>query len=40
MTVGYDTFMKQYHAIGSEKADGYSRNAFIGLTSQEKEEVF
>lgn len=32
--------MKQYHAIGSEKANGYSRDAFIGLTPQEKEEVF
>ena len=40
MTVAYDTFMKQYHATGSEKADGYSRDAFIGLTAQEKDEVF
>ena len=40
MTVAYDKFMKQYHATGSEKADGYSRDAFVGLASQEKEEVF
>lgn len=40
MTVAYDKFLKQYHATGSEKADGYSRDAFIGLTPQEKEEVF
>jgi hypothetical protein len=40
MTVAYDTFMKQYHATGSEKADGYSRAAFVGLTPEEKEEVF
>lgn len=41
MTTGaFDKFMKQYHATGSEKADGYSRDVFIGLTPQEKEEVF
>lgn len=40
MSIAYDTFMKQYHATGSEKADGYSRSAFIGLTPSEKEEVF
>ncbi|RYZ83122.1 MAG: hypothetical protein EOP06_20500 [Proteobacteria bacterium] len=32
--------MKQYHATGSEKADGYSPDAFIGLAPEEKEEVF
>lgn len=40
MTAAYDIFMKQYRATGSKKADGYSRDAFIGLTSEEKEEVF
>lgn len=40
MTIAYETFMKQYHATGSEKADGYSRDAFIGLAPEEKEEVF
>lgn len=40
MTAAYDMFMKQYHATGSEKADGYSREAFIGLTPHERDEVF
>ncbi len=40
MTVAYDKFMKQYHATGSEKADGYSHDAFLGLAPQEKEDVF
>ncbi|MFK3737197.1 hypothetical protein [Massilia sp. TN1-12] len=40
MSIAYETFMKQYHATGSEKANGYSRNAFIGLAPEEKEEVF
>jgi len=40
MTAAFDTFLKQYHATGSEKADGYSRDAFTGLTPQEQEEVF
>jgi hypothetical protein len=36
----YMTFMDQYHTTGSEKADGYSHDAFIGLAPHEKEEVF
>jgi hypothetical protein len=40
MTIAYDTFMRQYHATGSEKTDGYSRDAFTGLAPDEKEEVF
>ena len=40
MTLAFDTFMKQYQMTGSEKADGYSRDAFIGLDEHEKEEVF
>lgn len=40
MTVAFDIFMREHHATGSEKADGYSRNAFIGLSPQEKEQVF
>lgn len=40
MTRAFDTFLLQYHATGSEKADGYSRDAFIGLDEGEKVEVF
>lgn len=40
MTAAYNEFMRQYQATGSEKADGYSRDAFIGLDPQEKQEVF
>jgi len=40
MTIAFNEFMRQYKMTGSEKADGYSRDAFIGLTQQEKEEVF
>lgn len=32
--------MKQYRRTGSEKADGYSRDAFDGLDDREKVEVF
>lgn len=32
--------MRQHRLTGSEKADGYSRNAFIGLDEHEKETVF
>lgn len=34
------TFKTQSMMTGSEKADGYSRDAFIGLTENEKETVF
>ncbi len=40
MTRAFDTFLRQYRATGSEKADGYSRDAFIGLAEGEKVEVF
>jgi len=40
MTAAFDRFMRQYKMTGSEKADGYSRDAFVGLDQQEKEEVF
>lgn len=40
MTTAFDTFMKQHDKTGSEKADGYSRDAFIGLEGTEKEIVF
>ncbi len=40
MTAAFNEFMRQYKMTGSEKADGYSKNAFIGLDEREKEEVF
>jgi hypothetical protein len=40
MTKAFHEFMRQYKMTGSEKADGYSRAAFIGLDEREKEEVF
>lgn len=40
MTAAFDTFMAQYKQTGSEKADGYTRDAFEGLTDSEKETVF
>lgn len=40
MTRAYENFLRQYQAIGSEKADGYSRDVFEGLELQEKADVF
>lgn len=40
MTLAFETFMKQHNSVGSEKADGYGRNAFVGLDAHEKEVVF
>lgn len=40
MTAAFDTFMAQYRMTGSEKADGYTRDAFDGLTEAESETVF
>lgn len=40
MTLAFDTFMKQHNMTGSEKADGYSKDSFVGLESHEKETVF
>lgn len=40
MTVAFENFMKQYKATGSEKADGYSRDVFVGLDVNEKVTVF
>lgn len=39
MTQAFDTFMRQYKMTGREKADGYTRDAFIGLTPNEKDIV-
>lgn len=40
MTEAFSEFMRQYKMTGSEKADGYSKNVFLGLEPSEKEEVF
>lgn len=40
MTDTFKEFMRQYKMTGSEKADGYSQSAFVGLDESEKEEVF
>ncbi|WP_374584547.1 hypothetical protein [Pseudoduganella sp.] len=40
MTAAFEVFMQQYRMTGSEKADGYSRDAFLGLDDEEKETVF
>jgi hypothetical protein len=40
MTASFDEFMRQYRMIGSDKADGYSRDAFMGLDDHEKGTVF
>ncbi|MGW8389338.1 hypothetical protein [Pseudoduganella sp. HUAS MS19] len=40
MTAAFDEFMRQYKLTGSEKADGYNRSAFIGLSEDEIETVF
>lgn len=40
MSASFEKFMAQYKQTGSEKADGYSRDVFIGLEPHEKEAVF
>jgi len=40
MSLAFELFKKQYEMTGSEKADGYSQDAFIGLDEDEKEVVF
>lgn len=40
MTAAFNEFMRQYQMTGSAKADGYSRDAFIGLDGHEKQTVF
>lgn len=40
MTTSFENFLKQYEKTGSEKADGYSRDVFVGLSESEKERVF
>lgn len=40
MTFAFDTFLRQHAQTGSAKADGYSRDAFIGLEEHERQNVF
>jgi hypothetical protein len=40
MTQAFETFMKQHKSTGSQKADGYSSDAFEGLNDREKAIVF
>jgi hypothetical protein len=40
MTTSFDEFMREHRMTGSEKADGYSSNVFVGLSAEEKETVF
>lgn len=40
MTLAFEKFMKQHEKTGSEKADGYSDDAFLGLAEHEKNIVF
>lgn len=40
MTSALELFMKEYQMTGSEKADGYSVDALIGLSGKEKEIAF
>ncbi|WP_449405884.1 hypothetical protein [Massilia phosphatilytica] len=40
MTLAFEKFMKQYKMTGSEKADGYSQDVFVGLDDEEKKVVF
>jgi hypothetical protein len=35
MSEAFDSFLKQYHALGREKLDGYDSSHFEGLTPQE-----
>jgi hypothetical protein len=40
MTRAFNEFMRQYKMTGSEKADGYSCDVFLGLDEVERTEVF
>lgn len=40
MTLAFEKFMRQYKMTGSEKADGYSQDVFVGLDENEKKTVF
>ena len=40
MTAAFEKFVRQYKMTGTEKADGYSPDVFVGLDGYEKEQVF
>lgn len=40
MTASIDQFLRHHRTTGSEKADGYSTDAFLRLTDQERDIVF
>lgn len=40
MTTTYDKFLEQFHAQGRQKADGYDKSHFDGLTTDEMEKAF
>lgn len=40
MTAAFEKFMKQHRMRGSEKADGYSQDAFLDLDEYEKKKIF
>lgn len=40
MTASIDHFLRHHRTTGSEKADGYSTDAFLRLTDQERDIVF
>lgn len=40
MSAAFDEFLRQHTASGSEKADGYSKAAFEGLSDEEMKQAF
>jgi hypothetical protein len=40
MTAAFEKFMRQHQMTGGEKADGYSRDVFVGLEPEERAKVF
>lgn len=40
MSLSFNDFLVEYKVAGSEKADGYSRSSFTGLSEAEREIVF
>jgi hypothetical protein len=40
MTLPFEKFLRQFKMTGSEKADGYSQDVFVGLDEDERKSVF
>jgi hypothetical protein len=40
MTVAFEKFRQQYYSTGREKADGYTKSHFVGLSDKEKVKAF